>query len=642
MVVRICGLVVLIFLLTATNTHGETHIWSDSYGDANGQWIWGLDTDASGNIYLAGHFFEFIDFGGGPLDETGEEGDIFIAKLTPGGAHIWSKRIGDSDLQEALSMTVDAWGNVIITGRCSGNPDFGGGPLAANYWDIFVAKFDTNGNHIWSLVYPKAGNEQGMKVTTDVFGNVLVSGWMYGTLDFGGGPLTADDRDTFLLKLDPNGNHVWSKVFVIPGAQGGANMTTDGTGNVYVMTIHSSSVDFGGGVLTSSGGTDVFLVKYDSDGNHVWSQNYGDASNQSGGGIAIDGSGNLTVSGRAAGSIDFGGGPLTSAGGYDIFLAKLDPAGSHIWSRLHGGTGDEFSPAMTLDNSDNIVTCGSFYGTSDFGGGPLTSAGGADVYFAKYDALGNHMWSTSFGDTETQYGEFVAVDGSDNIIYAGEFQGTIDFGGGPMTATVSYFVYYHIFLTKFGDAPVPTLLQTYSTALMNENVELKWTLADTGEDMIFHVLRTDAARHRYMELINPEITRTDFEFSFVDGYCQPGVGYRYRVDVTDDVGRRTLFETDVIELPATAASLEQNLPNPFNPATTITFTVPARSHVRLAIYDVGGRLVRTLVNGVVEDGTTEIAWDAVDDHGAHVSSGVYFYRLEAGKELLTKKMILLK
>jgi hypothetical protein len=481
-----------------------------------------------------------------------------------------------------------------------------------------------------------------MGVKTDPFGNVLVTGWMYGTVDFGGGPLTADDRDTFLLKLDSNGNHAWSKIFGGPGAQSGGGVRAAGSGNVYFSMSFAGSEDFGGGVLTSAGGTDLFLVKYDGNGNHIWSQNYGDANNQGGGVFAFDGMGNPMLSGIVNGSIDLGGGALTSAGGADILLAKIDPAGNHIWSRLHGGTGNEFCGNMTLDGFENIVVCGSFHNTVNFGGAPLTSAGGADIYFAKYDALGNHMWSTRFGDADDQYGELIAVDGSDDVIRAGSFQGTVDFGGGPMTATVSYFVYYHIFLTKFGDAPVPTLLQAYTADGVGKNIELKWTLADAGENMKFHVSRANAARRNFTELFNPAITQENLNFGFVDNSCSPGTRYFYQVDVTDEKGRRPLFQTEAIELLPLTASLEQNLPNPFNPTTTISYSVAKRSRVRLVIYDTDGRLVRTLVDEIVSAGSRDVTWEGLDQNGLQVSSGVYFYRLETGKKVLAKKMILLK
>jgi len=101
------------------------------------------------------------------------------------------------------------------------------------------------------------------------------------------------------------------------------------------------TVDFGGGPLTSAGGFDIFIAKFDTNGQHLWSQCFGDGSNQDAYGIAIDGSGNVIVTGWFQGTVDFGGGALTSAGLDDIFVAKFDPNGNHVWSQSFGDASDD-------------------------------------------------------------------------------------------------------------------------------------------------------------------------------------------------------------------------------------------------------------------------------------------------------------
>ncbi|MCP4251681.1 MAG: T9SS type A sorting domain-containing protein, partial [bacterium] len=83
-------------------------------------------------------------------------------------------------------------------------------------------------------------------------------------------------------------------------------------------------------------------------------------------------------------------------------------------------------------------------------------------------------------------------------------------------------------------------------------------------------------------------------------------------------------------------------PNPFNPSTTISYTLPSRARVHLGVYDVRGRLVATLADDVVAPGPHAVDWDGRNDRGIAVPSGVYFYRLQAGTEGLTRKMVLLK
>ncbi len=101
----------------------------------------------------------------------------------------------------------------------------------------------------------------------------------------------------------------------------------------------------------------------------------------------------------------------------------------------------------------------------------------------------------------------------------------------------------------------------------------------------------------------------------------------------------------VVDPGAVAAAgvvLEQNMPNPFNPATTIAFTLTAASPAHLAVYDVQGRLVRTLVAADLAAGRHEVSWNGLDERGQHVPSGHYLYRLEAGAASATRRMIVLK
>jgi hypothetical protein len=117
--------------------------------------------------------------------------------------------------------------------------------------------------------------------------------------------------------------------------------------------------------------------------------------------------------------------------------------------------------------------------------------------------------------------------------------------------------------------------------------------------------------------------------------------------VTTAAGSTTVYVTGTITgAPSTtlpsAFSLEQNVPNPFNPTTTIRFTLPTRAQVNLTVFDVNGRRVITLVDGVMSAGLSSVVWDGRDRRGNQVSSGVYFYRIVEGSNVETRKMLLLK
>ncbi|MBI4702896.1 MAG: SBBP repeat-containing protein [Deltaproteobacteria bacterium] len=334
-----------------------------------------------------------------------------------------------------------------MTGYFDGTVDFGGGPLASTgFADVFVAKLDSSGNHVWSRRFGNASKSQyGDAIAADGSGNVLVTGHFWGTVDFGGGPLTsAGELDTFVAKLDSSGGHLWSKRFGDATYQYGGAVAADGSGNALVTGNFSGTVDFGGGPLTSDDvTTDIFVAKLDSSGGHIWSKSFGDVNSQAAVAIATDAWGNALVTGTFNGTVDFGGGPLTCAwGGLDVFVAKLDSSGGHIWSKHFGDVSDQYGVDVATDGSGNALVLGEFRGTVDFGGEPLTSAGDFDIFLAKLDSSGGHIWSKRFGTGSAERAWGIAADTSGNAFVMGSlWGGAVDFGGGPLQG--------HMFLAKF-------------------------------------------------------------------------------------------------------------------------------------------------------------------------------------------------
>jgi hypothetical protein len=192
-------------------------------------------------------------------------------------------------------------------------------------------------------------------------------------------------------------------------------------------------VDFGGGPLASAGGSDVFVARYSgSNGSHLWSRRVGGTSDDLAWGVAVDGSGDVLVTGNVSDTVDFGGGPLASAGGSDGFMAKYSGSdGSPLWSRRFGGVSFETGNDVAVDGSGNVVVTGFFLGASEFGGDALESAGSYDVFVAKYSGSdGSHVWSRRFGSTFTDYGLATALEENGRVLVTGSFSGTVDFGDG--------------------------------------------------------------------------------------------------------------------------------------------------------------------------------------------------------------------
>ena len=230
------------------------------------------------------------------------------------------------------------------------------------------------------------------------------------------------------------GDHLWSQRFGSADTDAGVGVSVDGADNVLVTGNFRNAVNFGNVALTSAGSDDIFLAKYNSSGTHLWSKRFGNTSGDYGRGVSVDRAGNVLVTGYFGGGVDFGGGTLTSAGGFDIFLAKYNGSGNHLWSRRFGNTSSDYGQGVSVDSAGNVLVTGGFRNSVDFGGGPLTSAGGLDIFLAKYDSSGNHLWSKRFGNASDDCGLGVSVDGAGNVLVTGGFQNSVDFGGGTLTS----------------------------------------------------------------------------------------------------------------------------------------------------------------------------------------------------------------
>ena len=441
------------------------HIWSGSFaGSFQGVPGDAVAVDSAGNSIITGFFQGLIDFGSGSLSSAGDN-DIFLAKFNSNGAPVFSFNFGDTSADIGNSVTVDSSGNVVITGKFKDDVNFGGGTLtSAGSDDIYVAKLGPSGNHLWSKRFGDADCQDGQDVAVDTSGNVILTGVQTtGTVDFGGGPLTnSGSFEPFVAKFDSNGNHLWSKLFTGATALT-PRVTVDPSGNVTIAGSFSGSVDFGGGLLAAGVGVDTFVASFDPTGSHRWSGRFGSAGAVSASGVAVDISGNVVIVGNLIGSVDFGGDVLTSTASNDVYVAQFDASGNHLWSKLFGDTDDptgdklqQFVTGVAVDTSRNVVITGGFGGVIDFGGGPLTSTGSNDVYLAEFDSDGNHRWSQRFGDLNAQQSASVAV-GPGNLSIIGTFIGNVDFGGGPLTTANQQFS--EIFVAAFEKPIVPVSIK---------------------------------------------------------------------------------------------------------------------------------------------------------------------------------------
>jgi len=251
----------------------------------------------------------------------------------------WAKSAGGAGYIEAQSylqsVAVDAAGNSYVVGWYdSPTITFGSITLTnndntGNSDDLFFVKYDVNGNVVWAKGAGGAGSDDAQSIAVDGSGNIYITGWFSSpTLTIGSTTLINGGlRDIFLVKYDANGNIIWAKGAGGTGSEDAQSITVDGSGNIYVVGwFNSPTFILGTTTLTNTGSIDLFLVKYDANGNVIWAKGaigmYDDGATS----VAVDGSGNTYVAGVFRGpTLIFGSTTLTvmnTAGDYDVFLAK--------------------------------------------------------------------------------------------------------------------------------------------------------------------------------------------------------------------------------------------------------------------------------------------------------------------------------
>lgn len=289
----------------------------------------------------------------------------------------------------------------------------------------------------WIWAYQSGGSEldSGKDIATDSDGNTFVTGYFYDTATFGSTTLISNGYiDIYIAKSDIHGNWLWAQNVGGTNSDYGMGITIDTDDNCFVTGYFSGSVNFGGTTLTSSGGNDVFVAKLDSSGNWLWAKKAGGPSIDEGFGISADSFGNCYLTGRFFGTASFGGTSITSSGSPDIYVAKLNGDGNWQWVIKAGGAGFDQSNGICTDPEGGCYVTGYFQGTADFGSITFTSSGYADIFISKLDSNGNWIWVKQAGATGWDEGFGIATDASGNCYVTGTFQASCTFGDTTLTS----------------------------------------------------------------------------------------------------------------------------------------------------------------------------------------------------------------
>lgn len=383
----------------------------------------------------------------------------------------WVHRLGSTGGDNAYGIATDASGNVIITGNFSGTADFDPGAGTHNLTatangDAFLAKYNSSGSLLWAHALGGSDTDIGEAVAADGAGNVYI-GISFGNvidMDPGAGVASFTSpgfSSSIIAKYDANGNYVWGFMLASLSSSGISDIKVDAANNVYFTGSFHGTVDFDPGLgvnnLVSNGNSDIFFAKYDANGNYLLAKSFGAGAFDTGTHLHLDASQAIYVSGYYRFTVDFDPGAgvanITASGTLnDIFFAKYDPLGNYVWARSLGSTSNDIPGGLSVDAAGNVIVSGGFSGTVDFDPGAGTAhltALGRDIFIAKYDIGGNYTWAKRIGFTGTETAYAITGDGSGGFYIAGEFTSTVDFDADAPVSNLTAFGNTDIFLARY-------------------------------------------------------------------------------------------------------------------------------------------------------------------------------------------------
>ena len=443
----------------------SAYAWTKSMGGASST---GSSTcltiDAYGNVYVTGFYSGTVDFNPDPIatdNHVATGSDVFLTRFNADGSYAWTKSMGGTGTDSSNSVSVDSYGNIFITGSYSATVDFNPDPIVADNHtsisldDIFLTKFNADGSYAWTKSMGGTGTDSSNSVSIDTYGNVYVTGIYWGTVDFNPDPVATDNKtsagnnDVFLTRFNADGSYAWTKSMGGMDQAFSNSISIDTYGNVYVTGFYSGTVDFNPDPVATDNHTatgiltyDIFLTRFNADGSYAWTKSMGGSSSSYSRSVSTDAYGNVYITGYYTSTVDFNPDPIATdnhkvKGLNDIFLTRFNADGSYAWTKTISGTGSSFSRSVSIDTFGNVYITGSYSGTVDFNPAPnaadtRTPAGSDDIFLTRFNADGSYAWTKSMGGTSKDRSNSTLIDTYGNVYVTGYFQGTADFNPDPI------------------------------------------------------------------------------------------------------------------------------------------------------------------------------------------------------------------
>ncbi|MBR5983833.1 MAG: T9SS type B sorting domain-containing protein [Bacteroidales bacterium] len=389
--------------------------WMKGFGNTESEYVSDVAVDASGNIYMTGSFSGTLSIDGYSVTSLGNT-DFYVAKMSPEGSVLWLKSGGSSAVEEGNSIDVDADGNVYVVGLSNENTTFDGNSYSSlGGRDGFLLKLDNDGNFVYVRVIGCFNDDNANDVVVDGDNNVIVTGYFNYALQISTTSLFQSARganDAFLVKFDSEGNFLWTMSYASTSHDYGRRVTCDNEGNIYLAGEFKGTISMDGNNLQSQSDMNVYLAKFNQYGAVQWAVQRGASGNDSVKAMGVTSAGDVYLAYKQANA--------------NPYIAKYSATGISQGTIAFSGSGTLDIVDILCDFNGNTYIAGNYTGTVEFGSNSSTSSGnGSDFFIIRYGPDEN-VNMRIFGDqNNTNYIKSIAIDYANNVVAGGGFASSI-------------------------------------------------------------------------------------------------------------------------------------------------------------------------------------------------------------------------
>ena len=457
-------LLIFLALTFPLTSFGQDLMWARSSSSTGQDYGEHIGIDAAGNSYVIGDFRGTITIGDSTFVSYGET-DLYVAKYDMAGNFVWAKHWGGPDRDNMDKLSVDDNGNQYILGSARNVAMIGDSTFDQSAkGKFFYAKCDPNGNFLYGQQIGGTDKASLGDIDYDDQGNTYITGTVRGNDEIGDSTVSDPGRYAFVTKYDMTGSFEWAQIanFVAASVTSSGDGIAIGPGTiVYATGSFSGNLHIGGVTLMSQGDRDVYVVKFDTNGNVLQVAQLGGSGSDDdieSLDLAMEADGDFYITGEFIGTISEGGFSISSPADNDVFVAKYDMNLNLLWLKSGGGPEDDGAASIATNSNGTVCLTGSFYETAIFNGQSLSSKGEEDGYIVKYDDDGNLLSLIGIGGPGDDEGTGIAVDIDNNTYLTGQYD--TDFQ--VQDTILDDGVNSNTFIVKFGssllDGPVvPTL-----------------------------------------------------------------------------------------------------------------------------------------------------------------------------------------